>query len=785
MPEIDRNRTRLVRAAANLQPPRVVRWKDDGRAVPMVIRTVVILTLVILGARGARAIDVEFATRPVKREILALYDSRHEATPTQSRIHRLAEMPLNWLGYKVTFVDVNGVMPPPDSVQRYRGLVTWFNEPLADARKVLGWVDAATATGLRYACLGEIAPPEPPGSEPFVARILGRLGLTSTDQFVNVTHKARITTLNKDMAGFERPLDKALPEFRVVQAAGPDAKVHLAASLVETEGTVSSVLIATSSGGGYAADAFTIFYDATVDKARWILNPFAFFKQAFGDDRFPVPDVTTLSGRRMYLSHIDGDGWNNISEIEGYREAQTPASEVISKEIIEPYPDLPVSVGLIAGDALKEIGGSDAARLSAKKIFALPQVEVASHTYSHPFAWGFYDKYDRAAELKLVESASHPAASVMDHVRSFLYRVAGKSDEAETQGRYVAGGHALPRGYLKEPFDIATEVKRALEVSEELAPAGKKAAIYLWSGDTEPGEAIVKATRDAGVRNMNGGDTRFDAEFPSVFYVPPISRSAGNQRQIYAPNSNENTYTNNWLGPFYGQLMLSDTLKNTELPRRLKPFNLYYHMYSGEKPGALKAIKTFVDLARSSKVIPVKASEYAAIADDFFATEIQQVDATSWMIARRGTMQTVRIDDAEAIDLDDVKSTGVLGATRHGGALYVALDAAVEPAVVAIRQNAPLVGGFDKGAARLIESRWQISSQRREACGFAVAAVGFGSGEMVWQTNPGETFDVQVSRDGATLANSVITADAQGRLEAPLPVNAQTPVLVRFTCHAR
>ncbi|MEQ1653988.1 MAG: hypothetical protein ABL897_16005 [Hyphomicrobium sp.] len=751
----------------------------------------VLCVVLVAGLSNAHAIEVEFATRPVKRDILALYDSRHESQSSNTRIHRLAEMPLNWLGFRVTYADVNGPLPAAADLQLYRGIITWFIEPLADTRKVLGWLDAVTGAGLRYACLGELAPPEPPGSEPYVARILARLGLSASDQFVAVTHNAKITSSNPAMVGFERPIDKALPEFRVIQSSGPSAKVHLAASVVESEGSLSSVLVATSPGGGYAADAFTIFYDPAIDKARWVLNPFAFFKQAFGEDRFPVPDVTTLAGRRMYFSHIDGDGWNNISEIEVYREAQTPAAEVIAKEVIEPYPDLPVSVGIIAGDALPELGGSEAARKSAARIYALPQVEVASHTYSHPFDWGFYENYDRAAELRRVESATHPALTMMDHVRQFLYRVAGKSDAADTQGRYVAGGHELPRGYMKEPFTVDSEVRRALSVSEELAPVGKKAAIYLWSGDTEPFEAVIKATRDAGVRNMNGGDTRLDAEFPSVFYVPPIARSIGSQRQIYAANSNENTYTNNWHGPYYGQLMLSETLKNTELPRRLKPFNLYYHMYSGEKPGSLKAIKTFVDQARTANVIPVKASEYAAIADDFFAVEIQQVDATSWAVARRGALQTLRLDDADAIDLDDAKSTGVLGATRHAGALYIALDPAVEPALVAVRSRGATSAAldqeavFDKRTARLIESRWQLKGLHHDGCGFEVDAHGFGRGDMLWQTTPGQSYEVQVTREGAVLTSEVVTADVTGRLATALIAAALEPVHVRFACHDR
>ena len=740
--------------------------------------------LAVLLAQGqtALALDVEFATRPVKREILAIYDSRHEARPADTRLHRLAEMPLNWLGLKLTYADVNAGLPPLEEMARFRGVVTWFIEPLQDPTRYLTWLDGVTAQGLRYACLGDVAPPEPPGTETAVARILGRLGLKPADQFVTVTHKSHITAQDPDMTGFERPVDRALPEFRVIESMSTVARVHLAASVPEQEGNVTSVLVATGPAGGYAADAFTIFYDATADRARWILNPFAFFKSALGGERFPVPDVTTLSGRRMYFSHIDGDGWNNISEIEGYREAQATATEVILREVIEPYPDLPVSVGLIAGDAIKDIGGTERARQLAQSLYALPQVEVASHTYTHPFAWLFFEAYKRADELALIEKAAHPERSVMDRVRSILYRVAGKLEESETQNRYIAGSADLPRSYLKEPFDLDREVQGALDVSSALAPPGKKAAIYLWSGDAEPFEAAIKATRKAGVRNMNGGDNRLDAEFPSVFYVPPIARTVGAERQIYAANSNENTYTNNWRGPFYGQQALTETLKNTEQPRRLKPFNLYYHMYSGEKPGSLAAIKSIVSLARASNVIPVAASEYAAIADDFFAAEIQQVDASSWHVAKRGALQTLRFDDASAIDIDDLRSTGVLGATRHEGSLYVTLDPAVEPAIVTIRPMDSEPQPLGPGETRLIESRWQLSGLKREACGFSVTARGYGAGDMVWQTAPGQAFDVEVSRRGARLTSARATADATGRIDTQLKTSALEPVDIRFTC---
>ncbi len=734
--------------------------------------------------RPAAALEVELAARTVNRDILALYDAHQEARPSSSRLHRLAEMPLNWLGYKLTYRDVNAPLPDGGELGRYRAIVTWFAEPLANRAQYLAWLDRATASGIKLVTLSEIAPSDRESEKETAQRILERVGLKDADQFVNVTFKSKPLTSDPDMIGFERPLDKVLPPFPVYQPASSATRVYLSLSVPDSEGIPSSSLVVTSPGGGYVADAFTIFYDATSDRARWIVNPFLFFKRALGEERFPVPDVTTLAGRRMYFSHIDGDGWNNISEIEGYKQDQVSAADVIRREVIEPYPDLPVSVGVIAGDVDEDLGGSKSAAESAAKLYALPQVEVASHTYTHPFSWGFFENYDRNAELALIEKASRPAPSVMDRVRGFLYRVAGKSELSEARSKFIAGGADLPRAYLKEPFDVDKEVKGALAVSESLAPAGKKAAIMLWSGDTEVFEAAIRASREAGARNMNGGDTRLDGAYPSVFYVPPISRPVGPERQIYAGDSNENTYTNNWHGPFYGQKLLAETLKNTEAPRRLKPFNLYYHMYSGEKPGALSALKDILALARHGPVIPVKASTYAAIADDFFAAGIAQADAMSWKIANRGALQTFRFDDGADLEVDFERSRGILGLTRANGALYVALDPAVEAAEITLRKAAVAAAETNKDPVYLIESRWQVRDlKRNESCGFAFRAEGYGPGEITWRAEPSRRFEVVVQRAGEVLERHDVAATPSGELALQLATGAIEAVDVGVSCH--
>ena len=766
---------------------RLASWPKFSFALATAIANALALTFTLaLSAPPAQALEIEFSGRPVKLDILALYDSRREGKPHQSRIHRLAEMPLNHLGYRVRYRDVNRPLPEGRELGRYRGILTWFIEPLARPEKVLGWLEQATAHGLKYVVLGEIAPSETEAMLPQVNRLLARIGLESKGGYVDITWRARVVERDPDLIGFERPLDKALPGFPVMATRGGDAEAHLILETPGGDGQIRSTVIATSPNGGFAASNFTFYYEPNTDRERWTLNPFGFFARAFGEERRPIPDPTTLVGRRIYFSHIDGDGWNNVSEIEGQRQMGRLSAEVIEREAIVPYPDLPVSVGLIAGDAIPELGGNRQAAEIARRLYAMPQVEVATHTYTHPFNWEFFAHYDRAEELRRIEKHAAPSLSLRERFTQGVLKLAGKPMPSGHTDKYVAGTDDLPRTYLRRPFDLQREVQTALEVSTSLAPPGKRAAIYLWSGDTTPFPEAIGATRQAKVRNLNGGDSRLDAEFPSVAYVPPISRPAGAERQIYAGNSNENTYTNDWTGPYHGQFMLEHTLENTENPRRLKPFNLYYHMYSGEKAGALAAVRHILDVARRAPVVPVKASQYAAIADDFFGVEIIQVDLFSWAINRRGALSTVRFDDASQLSVDLTRSKGVLGSVRHAEALYVSLDPAVESAVVTLRGRAgETIARREPGSAvaSLIDSRWMLRNLVTEDCGFRITAQGYGTGEMSWQTSPRRGFRVSAMRNGTVLSEETRWADQNGLFGVRIAPSAIEPLEIKFTCH--
>ncbi|MGE0769222.1 MAG: hypothetical protein AB7L90_22485 [Hyphomicrobiaceae bacterium] len=755
-------------------------------ATAYVLAAIGLASVALVGSyRAAGALDIEFSSRPVKQDILALYDGRRERKPHLTRIHKFAEMPLNHLGYRVVYQDVNERLPPVQSLTRFRGILTWIVEPLQKPDALLDWLELALARGLKYVVLGEPAPPVSDLTLAKINRLLARLGLEQAGDFVDLTWHAKVVDRDPEMIGFERPLDKVLPGFPLIQARGGDAEPHLVIETPSRNGVSRSVVVATSRGGGFVASGYVIHYEPNTDRERWTLNPFAFFSRAFGAERRPIPDVTTLDGRRIYFSHIDGDGWNNVSEIEEHRELERISAEVVEREAIVPFPDLPVSVGLIAGDVDPSLGGRPESAAVARRLYALPQVEVASHTYSHPFDWQFFEHYDRAEEMRRIEQAHSPTHTLRESFARRVLSLAGRKPPPDLTDKFIAGSDDLPRTYLRKPFNLRHETGDALDAARALAPAGKPAKLYLWSGDTTPFPAAIRELRRIGARNLNGGDSRLDPEFPSVTYVPPISRPAGRERQIYSGNSNENTYTNDWTGPYYGLFMLDNTLDNTERPRRLKPFNLYYHMYSGEKPAALAAVRHVLERARRDPVIPIKASEYATIADDFFGVEIVQLDYFSWAVSRRGALSTVRFDDAERLAVDVDRSAGVLGSTHHAGALYVALDPAIARSVVVLRGREGERSERRQGggaAVSLVDSRWQLSGLERDGCGIEVSAQGYGAGDMTWRSTPRRSFLVQASRNGAVLSEETRWADDDGILRVRIMLSAIEPLRVRFEC---
>ena len=201
-------------------------------------------------------------------------------------------------------------------------------------------------------------------------------------------------------------------------------------------------------------------------------------------------------------------------------------------------------------------------------------------------------------------------------------------------------------------------------------------------------------------------------------------------------------------------------------------------------------MRDLLQLARSSPIIPLDASQYAAMADDFFATTIEQSGLFQWTIKNRGALATVRFEDAEQLAVDTALSVGVLGSNRHQGALYLSLDPAVPQPVVVLRSresadqalqspvlapNEPLLG--------LVNGRWQLSGRQVNDCVQTVTAQGYGNGDLTFEGKRNKPFRIRVSRGGRTLNEEIRWTGADGRLALQYPIDAREPVELRFECH--
>ncbi len=682
----------------------------------------------------------------INRSILALYDGGEEKAPDHTRLHRLLEMPLNHLGYHLTYWNIRDGLPPLAEARKHRAVATWFDERIPEPAAYLAWARSVAEARVRFVVMDFIGAPVDDQTLPAVNAFLAAIGLSIRSEWVETAPDLRIVMQNDAMIGFERKLDGNLPGYMVYRASRSGGRPHVMIGRRDEDAAKASHPVVTGPGGGFAAYGFTSHYDDKSERLSWILNPFEFLREALGNDDAPIPDTTTLVGRRIYFSHIDGDGWNSLSHIPRRSESlPSLVSEVVLDDLVKAYPDLPVSVGVIAGDVDLGVAGKPQSARIAREYFRQPQVEVASHSYTHPYNWGALVSPERMLEAEQAASTS-PL-----------------------------------RAYAQRAFDLNREVGGALDFSAALSPADKRPALYLWSGNTSPFGVAIRATRTYGVRNLNGGDTRFDSLYPSHAYVSALARQSEGERQIYTGNANETIYTMGWTAPFDRFKVLDETLRNTETPRRLKPFNVYYHMYSGERPEGLAAVKQHLETARTSPVVPVAASHYAAIADAFFDVSITATGPDSWRISNRGALQTMRFDRAAGSEPDYGSSRGILGHTHHAGALYVALDANLESALVTLarhRQAATL----SPGRPILVDSRWPLSGLEIGACGFDINARGFGPGQMTWAGLRPGPYTVTVAREGQAAMVLPAEADGDGRLAFTIAADAIGGVKIAVQC---
>ena len=499
------------------------------------------------------------------RQVLAIHDEPgHLGQVAIHAVQRLGSLPLNYLGLDVRHVyfdspDFEAIAQLP-LTGRYAGVLTWFalgtfveTEPLT---KLLG---NARAEGVPIVMLD---------AQPGHAT-LKEFGIEFGD---DIRLRAKLTAQKlSPHVGFEIEPKTAFDVLSPSKIAAGSGEVWLRMVADPSDGAASADVIAITPWGGYAHVQFA-YTNLPVDAGtRWVVNPIEFFKAALKIDvKLPVPDITTESGRRLLLIHVDGDGFPSRAELPG-----APFSgEVMRKEFLETY-RWPSAISIIESE-VAPVGLyaalSPVMEKIARQIFALPHVEIASHTYSHPFYWA-------DAELNI-----------------------------KVPGRVVS--LQIP-GY---DYNDAREITGARDYIDKLAPPGKKTKLLLWSGNTEPLATPVRLAYEAGLLNMNGGFTTISKAEPSMTLVAAFGMMKGDYFQVYAPMQNENVYTNSWTGPFYGFERVIETFELTDKPLRFKPVNIYYHTYIATKRASIASLHKVYGWAQSEikqqRLHPVHVSEY-------------------------------------------------------------------------------------------------------------------------------------------------------------------------------
>ncbi|PIR21603.1 MAG: hypothetical protein COV45_02355 [Deltaproteobacteria bacterium CG11_big_fil_rev_8_21_14_0_20_47_16] len=617
--------------------------------------------------------SVAFAGEPLPRKILALYDAREYSDHFFTPLHQQAEMPLNYLGMELVFRDVNQPLPSTAEMANFRGVITWFEKRQAVQRPAdyCSWILSEMDRGKKLVILGRLgfATMERDRIDPVCQKALEKLGVRYLGNRSESRFFLKITKKDHDMVEFEHDLgandDLNYAQFKIVD---PRAHVYLQANRIDMSDSESALVI-TSPNGGLVYDSYVLIEDRDLHKLHWRINPYRFFEEAFGVTGWPRPDPTTMNGSRIFYSHIDGDGIFNVSHIDQH----SYSAEIILEDVLKKNLDVPVSASIIAGYLdLPQYAGEREMSLY-RNLFSLSNVEPGVHGYAHPLIWK-----KQTVALKIP-------------------------------------------GYQ---YSVDMEVKGAVEKTRNLLSKlhiPKDVTLYQWTGNCLlPPEALASAEA-AHVENMNGGDTRFDRQFDSYAFVYPLSIVKGGRRQVYISASNENTYTNLWEGPYYGYADVLQTFDNTESPRRIKPVNIYYHYYSGERQAALQAVKKAYDYAHTHSLLAMWASDWPPIVNDFFATKVTPI-AGGYQIHNLGKLRTIRFDH-ERRNVDMLHSKGVVGFAHERGSLYVSLDEGVDHSIIltSAHQDRPYIINatfktrafqWEPGGIRFEKLGWMTSHMR-------------------------------------------------------------------------
>ena len=551
----------------------------------------------------------------IRRDVLILFNQSafKDKNPIYSDVHLSISMPIEHYGYVPILYDISTRELPQRVEDKYHSVIVWVGGETKNSAKLYDWAKKVKDKGIKILFLNDF------GFLPTKEHL-------ATFDIKKVKNKNLFTQnsllhYHQDYKAYEIEAS-ILYEPEVTQVK--DAKEILTSTYKNGQ---KSVAIASTSWGGYAlANTFL----KTIDNANyWTVSPYQFIKEALQFDEIPMPDPTTEAGRRILFVHIDGDGFVEFVRMQ----KESLSTEYLIEHIYKKY-QIPHTISLIQGE-MQDLFPKLTTRMEAvaRELYNIPWIEPASHTLSHPFFW---------ADVIKPKNAS-----------------------AKVGYKY----HLPIKNYH---FSLKKETIDSVDYVLNLAPKSKqKERIMFWSGDCQPPKSVLEYVEKNGIITLNGGDTTIQKQDPTLNYVAPFGLQRDEYWQIYTGQQNENVYTHDWLGPFWGFRNVIETFKMTGEPYRIKPINIYYHLYSGSKLASFNALKEVYEWAVKQKTSKLYASQYIKKGQGFYHTALGKTK-NGFEIRNQGFLRTLRFD--KKINIDITHSKGVAGHNFDNNSFYISLD---------------------------------------------------------------------------------------------------------------
>ncbi|SFV53539.1 Extracellular Matrix protein PelA [hydrothermal vent metagenome] len=547
----------------------------------------------------------------IKREILTLVNETHIDRILLAS-HKYGALPLEYMGYIQKLYNISKGLPNPKKLQQYAGVIVWIDEYYKDSQKFLDWLQEVKKQKIKIVFINNF------GTE------VDNIWLKQFDidiSYINGNIKNTKKIIQQsDMIGFEA--EPSLNTSNLYMMPNHAKPLYI----YEDANKQRTIPAAITKWGGYA------MYEAVLTQFNgqnvWVMNPFLFFQKSLRLQSLLVPDPTTENGKRLLFSHVDGDGLANYVEFS----PRLVSGEIIYNNILSQY-KIPISVSVIGAEINKNGPYPKFfKRLEKiiKKSYKLSNVEGATHTFSRPFFWG-----------KIVNDTLSPN-----------YRLKVKNYK----------------------FSLKRELFTTLQnINQKYMPKNKpKAKMVFWSGDCAPRVNALEFIYKHHILNINGGNTSINNMNPWLTNIAPFGLQRDGYIQIYAGAQDENVFTNNWFGPFWGFKRVVQTFQLTNSPRRFKPIDIHYHFYSGSKLASLNALKYVYNWAIKQDVMPVYTSAYIPKVMDYYDVSMAR-EGNVWLIDGMRDLRTLRIEKKNAlINLQNSKT--VLGVKHFENHTYISLD---------------------------------------------------------------------------------------------------------------